>query len=148
MDFGVVSSLLTQFEEYILSFEDDLSSLSQEQAKLIGLKPRSLAGKIPALLQLRSKKASVAYSTDLNVLLWDKLVERFPYPTYQGQRLSIGRHFVKAYYSRRVPRSTLPPTSRHSVRKELLISGKTPRDSLELATYLLLPSMSISQKRC
>lgn len=81
-------------------FEDDMSSLSDEQAKLIRLRPRSFARKHPALLQLGSKKPSVAYSTDLKVLLWDKLVEIFPDSTYHSQRipgLSIGQTFREKY---------------------------------------------------
>jgi hypothetical protein len=77
-----------------------MSSLSLESRELISLRPRSLASRYPTLLQLGSKKASVAFSSDLKVLLWDKLVARFPYPTYNGVKipgLPIGQTFDSKY---------------------------------------------------
>jgi hypothetical protein len=103
LDFGFVTSLLFQFKEYNRLFDDDMTSLSEERTELIGLRPRSLVSKYPALLQLGSKKASVAYSSELKGLLWDKLVEKFPYPTYNGVQipgLPIGQNFREKYGSR------------------------------------------------
>lgn len=60
--------------------------MDQDRAKLMSLKPRSFA-KYPALLQLGSTKASVAYCSELKDLLWDKLVEKFPDPTFNGVKI-------------------------------------------------------------
>ena len=103
LDFGFVMSLLSRFKEYIRLFADDMTSLSEERTELTSLRPRSLVSKYPALLKLGSKKASVAYSSELKGLLWDKLVEKFPYPTYNGVRipgLPIDQNFREKYGSR------------------------------------------------
>lgn len=102
LDFSFAAPLLTELTEYIDLFTADILSMNQEQAGLISFRPRSFA-KFPALLQLGSKKASVAYCPELKGLLWDKLVEKFPHPTFNGVRipgLSIGQTFRQKYAER------------------------------------------------
>ena len=78
--------------------------MEQERAELISLRPRSFA-KYPALLQLGSKKASIAYCSELKGLLWDKLVAKFPDSMYDGVRspgLALGQTFLQKYAERGV----------------------------------------------
>lgn len=102
LDFSFAAPLLTELTEYIDLFKADILSMNQEQAGLISFRPRSFA-KFPALLQLGSKKSSVTYCPKLKGLLWDKLVEKFPYPTFNGVRipgLSIGQTFRQKFSER------------------------------------------------
>jgi hypothetical protein len=103
LDFSFVTSLLSQFTEFANMFVAEQAMLSQEQNSLIKLRPRSLVGKYPALLNLGSKKTSVVYSSELRGLLWDKLVGYFPFSTYLGVQipgLSIGETFREKHADR------------------------------------------------
>lgn len=103
LDFSFVTSLLSQFTEFADMFVAEQAMLSQEQNLLIKLRPRSLVGKYPALLNLGSKKTSVVYSSELKGLLWDKLVGHFPFSTYLGVQipgLSIGETFREKHADR------------------------------------------------
>ena len=104
INFGFASSLLSEFREYSDLFTADILSMEQERAELISLRPRSFA-KYPALLQLGSKKASIAYCSELKDLLWDKLVAKFPGSMYDGVRipgLALGQTFLQKYAERGV----------------------------------------------
>ena len=103
LDFSFVTSLLSQFTEFADMFVAEQALLSQEQNSLISLRPRSLVGNYPALLNLGSKKTSVVYSSELRGLLWDKLVDHFPFSTYLGVQipgLSIGQTFREKHADR------------------------------------------------
>jgi hypothetical protein len=104
LDFGFAAPLLRELTEYIDLFNADISSMEKERAQLISLRPRSFA-KYPALLQLGSKKASIAYCSELKGFLWDRLVDKFPHPTFNGVRipgLSIGQTFHQKFSDRGV----------------------------------------------
>lgn len=76
--------------------------LDADLQQLIRLKPKSLS-RFTELLQLGSKNPSVAYSTELKGLLWDKLVATFPNATHNGVRipgLKLGETFLGAYPDR------------------------------------------------
>ncbi len=102
LDFSFAAPLLTELNQYVEMFMADLLSMDQEQAGLIRFRPRSFA-KYPAMLQLGSKKASQVYCPELKGVLWDKLVDKFPDPTFNGVRipgLSIGQTFLQTFPDR------------------------------------------------
>lgn len=104
LDFNFAASLLSEFREYFDLFKADILSVGEERAELISLRPRSFA-KYPALLQLGSKKASIAYCSELKGLLWDKLVAHFPDPTHNGVQipgLALGQTFLQKFTERGV----------------------------------------------
>ncbi len=104
LDFSFAASLLLEFREYFDLFKADILLMDEERAELISLRPRSFA-KYPALLQLGSKKASIAYCSELKSLLWDKLVAKFPDPMYNGVRipgLALGETFLQKFAERGV----------------------------------------------
>ena len=86
--FGLTFSatLFDEFNETYHSFKSDLLELDVELQDLIKLKPKSLP-QFPELLQIGSKKPSVAYSSQLKSMLWDKLNATFPSHMYNGVRI-------------------------------------------------------------
>lgn len=93
------TTLFEEFNQTYQSFKTDLIELDVDLQELIALKPKSLP-RFPALSSIGSKKPSVAYNLQLRELLWDKLVDKFPSPMYNGVRvpgLAIGKTFNESF---------------------------------------------------
>ena len=98
-NFNFATTLLEDFKSYHDSFKTDRLGMDDELQALISLKPKSLS-RFTELLQIGSKKSSDQYSSELNGILWDKLVATFPSSMHNGVKipgLSLGQSFEDAF---------------------------------------------------
>lgn len=103
--FGLdLNDLISKFLDSYSTFKADLD-LRPITLPSFDLRPRYLS-QFPSLLQIGSKIPSMQHSLELNNLLWDKLAETFPSPTFNGVKIPnipFGLSFAEAF-----PRGELP----------------------------------------